>query len=82
MAGRWKKNVWKGPPRSLTKTYFERWAHNLFLGIDDTDATKIQRRKMVQHSGGYQNEFLFAERKPETGAVWDILRTGYKDDVP
>ena len=74
MAGRWKKNVWKGPPRTTTKAYFERWAQNLFLGIDDGNATKIQKTVMVQHNGGYQNEFLFAERKPATTAIWDVLQ--------
>ena len=74
MAGRWKKNVWKGPPRTLTKDYFGRWAEKLFLGIDDTGATKIQKKVMVQHNGGYQNEFLFAERNPESNAVWEVLR--------
>jgi len=73
MAGRWKKNVWKGTPRTTTKSYFERWAENLFLGIDDTDTVKVQKRIMVQQNGGYQNEFLFAERRPETEVVWDFL---------
>ena len=26
MAGRWKKNVWYGPPRTHLKSYFERWS--------------------------------------------------------
>ena len=74
MAGKWKKNVWKGPPRKITKTFFRRWAENLFLGINDADAAKIKKKIMVQHDGGYQNEFLFAERLPETAPVWDVLR--------
>eukprot|EP01082_Thalassiosira_pseudonana_P002301 g1967.t1 g1967 contig11:437649-438947(-) len=72
-AGKWKKNVWKGPSRSVTKEFFQRWADNLFLGIDDNDAKKIQKTIMVQHGGGYQNEFLFAERVPETASVWNAL---------
>ncbi|KAL7521591.1 hypothetical protein ACHAWX_006268 [Stephanocyclus meneghinianus] len=75
MAGKWKKNVWNGPPRTTTKAYFERWAENLFLGIDSTDTAKIQKSIMVQRNGGYQNEFLFAERLPETNSVWDALRS-------
>lgn len=80
MAGRWKKNVWKGPPRHLTKDYFGRWAENLYLGINDTDATKVQKTIMVQHSGGYQNEFLFAERRPETDAVWGVLKNETEEE--
>mmetsp|Transcript_34925 Transcript_34925/g.78367 ORF Transcript_34925/g.78367 Transcript_34925/m.78367 type:complete len:252 (-) Transcript_34925:4-759(-) len=62
MAGKWKRNKWIGPPRSVTKTYFERWADNLFWGMDDTDAQKSKRTIMVQTEGGYQNEFLYASR--------------------
>ena len=65
MAGKWKRNQWIGPPRSVTKTYFERWADNLFRGIDETDAQKSKRTIMVQTKGGYQNEFLYAQRVPE-----------------
>lgn len=74
MAGKWKKNVWHGPPRSVTRNYFNRWVENLFLGMNDTDAAKIRKTIMVQHAGGYQNEFLFAERLPETAPLWDELR--------
>jgi hypothetical protein len=84
MSGKWNKNVWKGPCRSLTKKYFNRWAENLYLGIMDnnptatTDAdagddddgkdaaafvTKVQKTIPIQLNGGYQNEFLFAERQ-------------------
>ncbi|KAL9181690.1 hypothetical protein ACHAXT_012033 [Thalassiosira profunda] len=74
MSGRWVKNVWKGPPRTTTKAFFERWADNLFLGLDDGGAAKIKKTILVQNDGGYQNEFLFAERLPETAAVWEVLR--------
>ncbi|KAL3940060.1 MAG: hypothetical protein SGBAC_005316 [Bacillariaceae sp.] len=73
MAGKWKKNVWRGPPRTQLKSYFERWAENLYLGIDDSDARKIQKHVKVQSSGGYQNEFLFAERLPGSECLWDEL---------
>ena len=73
MAGKWKKNVWKGPPRTLLKSYFERWAENLYLGIDDREARKSQRHVEVQSSGGYQNEFLFAERLPGSEILSDDL---------
>ena len=62
MAGKWKKNKWIGPPRSVTKNFFDRWADNLFWGIDETDAEKSKRTIMVQTAGGYQNEFLYAQR--------------------
>ena len=89
MAGRWKKNVWKGPARTHLKSYFERWVDNLFLGIDDTTASgnsessggggsgsvqKIKKTVLVQRGGGYQNEFLFAERQPTTSTVWNVLQ--------
>jgi hypothetical protein len=73
MPGKWIKNRWRGPPRAELKSYFQTWADNLFLGIDDHDAKKIQKTVMVQSNGGYQNEFLFAERLPETRAVWEAL---------
>lgn len=85
MAGKWKKNIWRGPPRSQLKSFFQRWAENLFLGIDtDGDTTptgattatttkKIQKTIMVQSNGGYQNEFLFAERLPTTEPLWEQL---------
>jgi len=83
MTGKWNKNVWKGPCRTLTKTYFDRWAENLYLGIMDhaaadtaaadneeskydgtasTGVTKVRKTIPIQLNGGYQNEFLFAER--------------------
>ncbi|CAJ1959562.1 unnamed protein product [Cylindrotheca closterium] len=73
MAGRWKKNVWRGPPRTQLKSYFERWAENLYLGIDGGDARKIQKHVEVQSKGGYQNEFLFAERLPGSEFLWGGL---------
>mmetsp|Transcript_27497 Transcript_27497/g.55207 ORF Transcript_27497/g.55207 Transcript_27497/m.55207 type:complete len:247 (+) Transcript_27497:577-1317(+) len=74
MAGKWKKGEWHGPPRTVTQKYFERWADHLYLGIDDRDATKIKKTIMVQRFGGYQNEYLLAERLPETNSVWDVLQ--------
>ena len=83
MTGKWNKNVWKGPCRTSTKTYFDRWAENLYLGIMDhaaadtaaaaekgnddgaaasTGVTKVRKTIPIQLNGGYQNEFLFAER--------------------
>jgi len=71
--GKWRGNKWKGPSRQITKQYFKRWADNLYLGINDEDAVKVKKTVIVQHQGGYQNEFLFAERIPETSSVWDDL---------
>eukprot|EP00980_Cylindrotheca_fusiformis_P002680 scaffold624_cov150-Cylindrotheca_fusiformis.AAC.13 len=73
MAGKWNKNVWNGPPRHQLQSYFQRWANNLFWGIDATTTKKIRCQILVQSKGGYQNEFLFAERKPETKALWEQL---------
>ena len=42
--------------------------------MNDTEAAKIKKTIMVQHDGGHQNDFLFAERLPETALVWDVLR--------
>jgi hypothetical protein len=36
-------------------------------------AQKLQRTIMVQIDGGYQNEFLFAQRFPTTAEVWEAL---------
>jgi Methyltransferase domain len=36
-------------------------------------AQKLQRTIMVQIDGGYQNEFLFAQRFPTTAGVWKAL---------
>ena len=36
-------------------------------------AQKLQRTIMVQIDGGYQNEFLFAQRFPTTAEVWKAL---------
>lgn len=62
----------------MNKTYFDRWAENLYLGINDTEngddddddamaTTKTTRKERktipIQLNGGYQNEFLFAERQ-------------------
>jgi len=77
--GKWRGNKWKGPSRQITKQYFERWADNLYLGINDEDAVKVKKTVVVQHQGGYQNEFLFAERIPETSSVWDDLKNEQPD---
>ena len=67
------------------KSFFDAWAENLFLGIaadksDQTESTdqplmahKIQKTVLVQTDGGYQNEFLFAQRSPVTQTVWEKL---------
>jgi hypothetical protein len=84
MSGKWNKNSWKGPHRSATGACFERWTENLYLGINDADAdaddattTKMRKTIEVQRDGGYQNEFLFAERcaaGKETCGLWEALR--------
>lgn len=80
--GKWNKNTWQGPHRESMKSFFDVWANNLFLGIaaDTTASTdqqwmaqKIQKTVGVQTDGGYQNEFLFAQRFPVTETVWEKL---------
>ena len=47
--GRFKGNVWKGPPRHLIRGKFERWARNLEQGA------KFERRRRPEtgeHHGG------------------------------
>jgi hypothetical protein len=39
-----------------------------------TAISKVRKTIEVQIDGGYQNEFLFAERSPETVGLWDELR--------
>lgn len=69
-----KKDRWHGPPRRKLKNTFETWARHLFSGIDDDKAgKKIKARVVVQRDGGYQNDFLFAERLPTTESVWTKL---------
>ena len=58
----------------MAKT-FDVWAHQLFMGITDQGVKKAQVCIPVQHDGGYQNEFLFAERFPITPVVWDSLES-------
>ena len=84
MPGKWYKKGWRGPHGGATRECFERWAENLFLGISDADdddddggttaISKMRKTIEVQRDGGYQNEFLFAERSPETVGLWDELR--------
>ena len=87
LPGKWYKKGWRGPHGGATRECFERWAENLFLGINDDDydddddddggttaISKMRKTIEVQRDGGYQNEFLFAERSPETVGLWDELR--------
>jgi Methyltransferase domain len=37
-------------------------------------ARKLHCRVMVQQGGGFQNDFLFAQRTPTTAAVWEHLQ--------
>jgi hypothetical protein len=71
--GKWNKDKWRGPLRAKLEAYFEVWAKNLFLGIDDSTARKGLVHVEVQHGGGFQNSFIFAERLPATNSVWDKL---------
>jgi hypothetical protein len=61
-------------------TIFDVWSNNLFLGINDETAKKARVNIRVQHGGGYQNEFLFAERLPATMALWETLESKVKQE--
>jgi hypothetical protein len=40
------------------------------------DGDQIQTKLMevqVQSQGGYQNTFLFAEKRPITNALWEVI---------
>ena len=79
--GKWNKDRWNGPNRSQLATIFDVWAENLYCGIipkkSEDDVSNTTKKKHVfvevQHDGGYQNDFLFAERQPTTNAVWEDL---------
>lgn len=71
--GKWNKDQWYGPNRKQMASVFDVWTENLFLGVDDSQAKKQKVNIRVQHDGGYQNEFLFAERLPATEAVWEKI---------
>ena len=86
MLGKWNTNVWRGPHRNARRACFERWVENLYLVINDADdddgdddvgttaISKVRKTIEVQIDGGYQNEFLFAERSPKTVGLWDELQ--------
>jgi hypothetical protein len=71
--GKWNKDKWRGPQRAKLEAYFEVWANNLFWGVNASTARKALVHVEVQHGGGFQNSFIFAERLPETTSVWDKL---------
>ncbi len=88
--GKWNKDKWEnGPPRSHLKPKFEKWSSHLYQGIgynvesnkvDDNQTEngdfvrKVHAKIVVQHGGGFQNDFLFAERTPiSSGSVWNGL---------
>jgi len=88
--GKWNKDKWeKGPPRSHLKPKFQKWSSHLYQGIgfsdeaesknesndnDDDSVRKVHAKIVVQHGGGFQNDFLFAERTPiSSGIVWNGL---------
>ncbi len=79
--GKWNKDKWCGPKRARLSGFFDIWASNLFLGINDETAKKAKVHIRVQQDGGYQNEFLFAERLPVTKSVWDSLESHMQNDT-
>ena len=72
--GRFKGNVWKGPPRHLIRGKFERWARNLERGAKlRGDGVRKLENITVQTEGGFQNAFIFAEHDVPTAPLWDGL---------
>ena len=79
--GKWNKDKWRGPLRAKLEAFFEVWAKNLFLGVNAATARKALVHVQVQHGGGFQNSFIFAERLPETSILWEKLdRDGVETD--
>ena len=79
--GKWNKDKWRGPLRAKLEAFFEVWAKNLFLGVNAATARKALVHIQVQHGGGFQNSFIFAERLPETSILWEKLdRDGVETD--
>ena len=76
--GRFRKDVWVGPPRETLRAKFELWTRHLLAGLD-TDRTRPTGAKrieysQVQRSGGYQNLFVFGEHGPApTAPLWGGL---------
>lgn len=71
--GKWNRDKWCGPHRTTLEAYFDVWARNLFLGVNEATARRALVNVKVQHGGGFQNAFIFAERLPATKSVWDKL---------
>jgi len=104
--GSFNKKDWSGPPRWHLQPKFDKWAENLFQGIqlDDDEGEEASsvttkeeeaggetREKMkgyrrlissqngskakdeiiIQVDGGFQNTYMFAERKPLTSSIWE-----------
>jgi Methyltransferase domain len=67
--GKWSKKQWYGPPRWHLEPKFDAWVEHLFLGVCGA-GLKIQSKVVVQHDGGFQNAFIFAERKPISSSMW------------
>ena len=67
--GKWSKKQWYRPPRWHLEPRFEAWVENLFLGVCGA-SIKRQTKVVVQHDGGFQNAFIFAERMPTSSSMW------------
>lgn len=48
-------------------------SNSLLTTAEPSTIRKKHVQVQVQHDGGYQNDFLFAEREPVTEVVWDDL---------
>ena len=74
--GKWAGKEWKGPPRWHLEDKFNTWCHHLHEGMKDHDDSNVQSKLLhvkVQNQGGFQNTFLFAEKKPATNDMWESI---------
>ena len=65
--GRWKKNVWVGPPRTHLRAKFGTWCDHLEKGIVADDISRATEN--LQTGGGFQNVYLFARNNNKEAAV-------------
>ena len=63
--------AWVGPPRRDLAERFGVWCDHLLRGVavGEGGAKAIERAE-IQVKGGFQNQFLFAERGRRTDALW------------
>jgi hypothetical protein len=62
--GKWSKKEWDGPPRWHLQPKFNSWCRHLRHGMQGVEGVTTELVEIpVQNNGGFQNTFLFAEKK-------------------